>query len=116
MGVAKRCAHQEPSESGGARQPELYYRVHSLLHTVRLIGQHEDQLCSLLHEVETAGKGTPVINQELRTLLDEIPSIEYQQELNALHESLGEWKQVARTRVRAKTAAKRSVTKARRQS
>ena len=100
--MAKRCAHQEPETSDAQRQPELYYRVHSLLHTVRSIGQHEDELCGLLNEIQSEGGASAMVDQELRALLDEIPSSEYQVQLDALYASLGEPKRAARGRASVK--------------
>ena len=40
------------SKTGQGR--ELSYRIQALLHTMRSISRHEDQLCSLWHNIKDA--------------------------------------------------------------
>lgn len=70
-------------------QPALYYSLHTLLETIRLIKVYEDPLCTLLHAIQTAGDSSPEVEQELQTLLDEMPSGAYLLELDGLRETLG---------------------------
>lgn len=69
--------------------PELYYRAHTLLTTVRSIAQHEDRLCILLHEMKRQGTMRVGLAKELRLLVEEMPAEEYAMELRALEEELG---------------------------
>ena len=68
--------------------PAMYYRIHALLHTMHAIEQYEDQLCALMHEIQTTGAVSPVVSDELQDLLSDIPSHQYQDELNAVHQAL----------------------------
>ena len=64
--------------------PEAAARLNALLHTMRCIAQHEDALCTLLHQLRQAGSLSPDLREELRTLLDELPSDEYLRDLDTL--------------------------------
>lgn len=67
---------------------QLTLRLHTLLHTVRAIAQVEDELCTLLHEVERTGTLTPEANAELHALLNKLPTHEYTDDLEAVRSSL----------------------------
>ncbi len=73
-----------------AQPPEVFYRIHSLLHTLRAIAQREDQLCILMHHLRTSGKLNAGLSAELHEILEEIPADEYLQDLEALRASLGQ--------------------------
>ena len=81
--VGKKTVASVPGE-----QPPVFYRVNSLLHTVRHIARYEDQVCTLLHEIQTSGQLNPTTHEELTVLLGEIPSSEYLDELRALEQAL----------------------------
>lgn len=68
--------------------PELYYRGHALLNTVRCIAQHEDRLCVLLHEIKRRGTVGAATAKELRKLLEEMPAEEYAVDLRSLQDEL----------------------------
>lgn len=67
---------------------QVYYRINSLLHTLRTIAQREDQLCILTHHLRTSGKLNAALTAELHEILEEIPADEYMQDLHALKQSL----------------------------
>lgn len=69
-------------------QSPVFYRLHALLHTIHAIEQYEDQLCSLMHEIQTSGTVSDVVSEELRELLEQIPSSGYQDEVNAVRQAL----------------------------
>ena len=71
-----------------AQPPEVFYRINSLLYTLRSIAQREDQLCMLMHHLRTSGKLNAGLAAELHEILDEIPSDEYLHDLQALRHSL----------------------------
>ena len=71
-----------------AQPPEVFYRINSLLYTLRAIAQREDQLCILMHHLRTSGKLNAGLAAELHEIMDEIPAHEYLQELDALRDSL----------------------------
>ncbi len=66
----------------------LALHLQTLLHTVRAIGHAEDELCSLLHEVERTGALSPEGTDELRTLLSKMPFGEYTEDMEAVRSSL----------------------------
>ena len=61
-----------------------YGRLHTLLHTVRCIAQHEDALCELSHEVQQSGQLSEETKVALDALLKKIPSHEYAHDLDAV--------------------------------
>ncbi len=67
---------------------QIMLRLHTLLHTVRSIAQVEDELCTLLHEVERTGALTPESSDELHKLLNKLPTHEYTDDLEAVRSSL----------------------------
>ena len=70
-------------------QPALYYSLHTLLETIRVIKVYEDPLCTLLHAIQTAGHASREVEQELQGLLEEMPSQAYLLELDGLRGALG---------------------------
>jgi hypothetical protein len=71
-----------------AQPPEVFYRINSLLYTLRTIAQREDQLCMLMHHLRTSGKLNAGLAAELHEILDEIPGEDYLHDLQALRASL----------------------------
>lgn len=86
--ATKRCGTVESGMQGIAKQPEVFYRIHSLLYTLRAIAQREDQLCMLMHHLRTAGKLNAALTAELQKILEEIPAEEYLHDLEALRASM----------------------------
>ncbi|MGI4853008.1 MAG: hypothetical protein ACRYF4_03040 [Janthinobacterium lividum] len=68
----------------------LMHRLDALLHTIRTIAQHEDELCTLLHDVRSKGKVSKPLLRELQTLLAVLPAAEYTHDLFAVSELTGE--------------------------
>lgn len=66
------------------------HRLDALLHTIRTIAQHEDELCTLLHDVRSKGKVSKPLLRELQTLLAVLPAAEYTHDLFAVSELTGE--------------------------
>ena len=72
-----------------AKQPgDLANRLDTLLHTVRCIAQHEDELCTLLHAARKSNRITALLARELRSILAELPAEEYAWELHAVEMEL----------------------------
>ncbi len=69
-------------------QDPLYYKLHTLLETIRVIKVYEDPLCTLLHAIQTAGKASPEVEQELYSLLEEMPAEAYTLELHGVRAQL----------------------------
>ncbi len=84
----KKSVGKKAVASVPGNQPPVFYRVNSLLHTVRHIARYEDQVCTLLHEIQTSGQLNPTTHEELTVLLEEIPSAEYFDDLQALEQAL----------------------------
>ena len=70
--------------------PEVYYPLHSLLHTLRELQAHEDQLCTLLTEMQRTGKVTARIRSELSAFLTSFPAASLDQEVRAIFYALHE--------------------------
>lgn len=66
----------------------LYYRLHALLQTIRVIKTCEDPLCTLLHAIQNAGATPPEVAIELKELLDLLPSSAFAEELHAVRDTL----------------------------
>ena len=66
----------------------LTHRLDALLHTMRCIAQHEDELCTLLHDARRSGKTSTKLLRELHTILDELPAEEYAFDLDAVREMI----------------------------
>lgn len=70
-------------------------RLDTLLHTIRCIAQHEDELCGLLHEARSSGKLSPDSAADLQHILDALPAEEYAWQLHALEIDLDHTLQAA---------------------
>ena len=84
-----------------------FHRIHALLHTVRCISQHEDQLCILMHAMKDSPSLTPALASELRTVLDAMPAEDYASDLAALQQAITPAPSTARGA--KKSAARKSV-------
>lgn len=71
---------QKPATTATA----LADRLDTLLHTIRCIAQHEDELCTLLHEARSAGTLSLASAADLRQLLEALPAEEYAWQLHAV--------------------------------
>ena len=87
--TAKRAQSSVSRKRTARTLPELYYRGHALLNTVRCIAQHEDRLCVLLHQMKRGGTVGAVLTKELRALLEAMPAEEYAVDLRAFEDELG---------------------------
>lgn len=82
----KPCADPAPTPKPGL--PPAYHHLSSLLHTLRSIECHHDQICTLLASMERSKKLTAGDRRELATLLDELPIHSLTSELEALAHTL----------------------------
>ena len=64
----------------------LTHRLDALLHTMRCIAQHEDELCTLLHDARRTGKLSKPLLRELQAVLQDLPGEEYSDDLQAVLE------------------------------
>ena len=60
---SKPCSEETSSARPG--MPQVYYPLHSLLHTLRALETHQDQICTLLADIQRSGK----VNASLRSFL-----------------------------------------------
>ncbi len=67
---------------------DLQHRLDTLLHTMRCITQHEDELCTLLHDACRTGRVSVALRRELRSVLQELPSGDYLDDLHAVQEAV----------------------------
>ncbi len=76
--------------NGAARpgMPQVYYPLHSLLHTLRAFETHQDQICTLLADIQRSGKVNASLRKELSTLLNQLPSATLDAELHAVWSAL----------------------------
>ena len=75
-GALKRRATTPAPESEA-----LAKRLEALLHSMRCIAQHEDELCTLLHDARRTGRVGVALLRELQTVLDALPAEEYTDDL-----------------------------------
>ena len=110
--MAGKAAAKKVKSIAMAQPPELFYRINTLLYTLRTIAQREDQLCMLMHHLRTSGKLNAEMAAELHEIVEEIPVQEYLDDVRALQGSLhaaeGKDSPTGKPRaVRAKTGTKR---------
>ena len=79
---------RETEASSAHPHPPVAYRLHALLHTMHSIEHREDQLCTLLTEIERAGVLAPAVRRELTMLLEELPSQAFLADLEAARQAL----------------------------
>lgn len=70
------------------RLPSPYHRLHALLHTVRRIGEREDALCEMLHELKNSRGVSEKQAQDLRGILERLPSQDYLDDLHLVTDAL----------------------------
>lgn len=82
-----RVAKEAAGSSAGTRSP-LYYRLNTLLHTLRVVAGYEDQLCTLLHALRGEVEPSAALRKELRAALDELPATDLKAELDAFRHAM----------------------------
>ena len=98
------------------QQPSLYHRIDTLLHTMRCIAQYEDALCGLSHEVKRAGAFSPEISDEVREILEKIPSHDYVMDLDAVRAALSESRTSNSKKSAKSTTSRKSASAAKKKS
>jgi hypothetical protein len=86
-------------------QSQAFHLISSLLHSVRRIAQHEDELCVLMQEIKRAGEMSPDVAKELQNLLERLPGQDYLDDLTAVQGLPG---LILRPTSPKKTAAKKA--------
>ena len=67
----------------------VVYRINTLLHTIRAIERHEEQLCGIMTEIRLNGVVTESLDEELRDILEQMPAHEYLEDIDAVRQALG---------------------------
>jgi hypothetical protein len=75
-------AHRQ-TRPASVKSTSANHRLDASLHTMRCIAQYEDTLCELSHQVKRTGDLSPEISDELREILEQIPSHDYVLDLDA---------------------------------
>lgn len=82
--TVKAC--KEPAAATRSGMPPVYYRLYDLLHTLRSLECHQDQICAILSEIQRSGKAGAAVRRELTGLLEQLPTID--SEVQAVWSSL----------------------------
>ncbi len=94
--VSKKAAVKRSSRAMSRTQPvthmvssgELEHSLNALLHTMRCIAQHEDELCTLLHDARKRTRPTRALLRELASILTELPDEDYVDDLHAVQQMM----------------------------
>ena len=65
----------------------LAHGLNALLHTMQVVQQSEETLCSLMHALRR-GRATGALVRELREALEQLPVHEYVHEVDALRDAV----------------------------
>ncbi len=83
--MARKAAGKAATTNGGATLPaRVAHRIESLLHTMRVIERHEEQLCVLMTEIRNTGVVSGAVRKELHDLLEELPADAYRLDMEAV--------------------------------
>jgi hypothetical protein len=85
--TAKRV--RAPKKTNTSETPGLVYKINTLLHTMRCIEQHEQELCTLMNEIRSKGTVSAEAEAELRSLIGKMPHRDYVDDLDAVSEAVG---------------------------
>ena len=88
MALKKNAPKAKTNRQAQAVSPTLFHRIQGLLHTMRCIGQYEDELCTLLHAAQNQNALDDGLEDELRELLAKLPAEDYTHEIDSLREAL----------------------------
>lgn len=87
--MVKKAASKTAAKSEVTMLPmRVAHRIESLLHTMRLIERHEEQLCVLMTEIRNTGEMSGAIRKELHDLLEELPADAYRLDMEAVSMAL----------------------------
>ena len=68
--------------------PPAYQHLYALLHTLRALAGKQDHICTLLAEIQQAGKVKAPVRREIIALLHELPSASLDAEIDAVFAAL----------------------------
>ena len=87
--MAKKAVNKTGSNGNGTMLPmRVAHRIESLLHTMRVIERHEEQLCVLMTEIRNTGEVSGAVRKELHGLLEELPADAYRLDMEAVSMAL----------------------------
>ena len=87
--MVKKAASKTAAKKSGPMLPmRVAHRIESLLHTMRVIERHEEQLCVLMTEIKNTGEVSDAVREELHGLLEELPADAYRLDLEAVSTAL----------------------------
>ena len=87
--MVKKAAGRAAVKGDGRMLPlRVAHRIESLLHTMRVIEQHEEQLCVLMTEIKNTGEVSGATRKELHGLLEELPADAYRLDMEAVSMAL----------------------------
>ena len=84
----KPCTESTATARGGL--PPVYYPLYALLHTIRSLASHEDELCTLLAEIQRTGRLGPRSQRALSDLLHSVPAMSLHAEMEQAFSALDE--------------------------
>lgn len=86
--MAKRMSKAATKGAETTFPMRVAHRIESLLHTMRAIEHHEEQLCVLMTEIKNTGELSEALREELHGLLEELPADAYRLDLEAVSTAL----------------------------
>ena len=86
--MAKKTSKAASKSAATMLPMRVAHRIEALLHTMRVIERHEEQLCVLMTEIKNTGVVSGATQKELRGLLEELPADVYQSDLDAVSRAL----------------------------
>ncbi len=89
MTTKKTTSKKAKPVTAAVSQP-LYHRLDALVHTIRCIAQYEDALCELSHEVKNVDTPSAKMNDEVRRILEKLPSHDYMLDVDSIKDILGD--------------------------
>lgn len=81
---------REVSATAKPGLPAAYYQLHALLETVRAMQCYEDDLCTLLAEIQRSGKVGAGVRRDLLKVLQSMPVMRLQAEMDSCLDALEE--------------------------
>ena len=86
--ATKPCAETTLAAAAKNGVPPVYHHLYALLHTLRALGSHQDQICTLLAEMQRTGKAGAGVRRDLKALLSDLPMESLETELHAVWSAL----------------------------
>jgi hypothetical protein len=85
---SKPCEGENRAPTPGL--PSAYYNLHSLLHTLRALESHIDDVCTLTAEIQRTGKVNATARRDIARLVHALPLNVLEADVSALHQAVEE--------------------------